>query len=90
MQAALLIIGIGYYVIAFLFAWHEGRRRTIGFIPALLIAFLIPLFGIFIIESFRLKTAGCKWCGNKYNEAEYCGVCAKNEAGELKPRSKSI
>jgi hypothetical protein len=84
METALLIIGIGYYIIAFLFAWHEGRRRTIGFIPALLIAFLIPLFGIFIIESFRLKTAGCKWCGNKYNEAEYCGVCGKNEAGELK------
>jgi len=89
MQAALLIMGIGYYVIAFLFAWHEGSRRTIGFIPALLIAFLIPLFGIFIIESFRLKTAGCKWCGNKYNEAEYCGGCGKNEAGELKLGSEN-
>ena len=89
MEPIIIIIGIGYYVIAFLFAWHEGRRRTIGFIPALLFAFLIPLFGIFIIESFRLKTAGCKWCGNKYNEAKYCGVCGKNEAGELNLGSKN-
>jgi len=58
MEPSLLVIGIGYYVIAFLFAWQEGRRRTIGFVPALIIAWLIPLFGIFIVESFRLKTAG--------------------------------
>jgi hypothetical protein len=55
MQTALLIIGIGYYVIAFLFPWHEGRRRTIGFYPALLIAFLIPLFGIFYYRRFQIK-----------------------------------
>jgi len=85
METGILVIGIGYYVIAFLFAWHEGRRRTIGFLPALIITWLIPLFGIFIIESSRLRTAGCKWCGNKYNEAEFCGLCGKNEAGELKP-----
>ena len=85
MEPGILIIGIGYYVIAFLFAWHEGRRRTIGFLPALIIAWLIPLFRIFVIESSRLRTAGCKWCGNKYNEAEYCGLCGKNGAGELKP-----
>jgi len=85
MEPGILIIGIGYYVIAFLFAWHEGRKRTIGFIPALIVTWLIPLFGIFIVESFRLKTAGCKWCGNKYNEVEFCGLCGKNGAGELKP-----
>ena len=85
METGILIIGIGYYVIAFLFAWHEGRRRTIGFLPALIIAWLIPLFGIFIVENSRLRTAGCKWCDNKYNEAEYCGLCGKNGAGELKP-----
>jgi len=38
----------------------------------------------FIIEGFRLKTAGCKWGGNKYTEAGYFGLCGKKEAGELK------
>ena len=89
MNLFIVTIGVIYYVIAFLFAWHEGRKRTIGFIPALLITFLVPLFGIFIVESFRLKTAGCKWCGNKYNEAAYCGICGKNEAGEMKPGWKN-
>ncbi|HEV8287098.1 MAG TPA: hypothetical protein VGQ09_22470 [Chitinophagaceae bacterium] len=84
MNIGITIIGIVYYIIAFLFAWTEGRKRTIGFVSALLIAFLIPFFGIFIVESFRLKNADCKWCGNKYNEAEYCGICGKNSKGEMK------
>lgn len=84
MEWGLALIGVVYYVIAFLFARHISRKRAIGFIPAILIAFLIPLFGIFILESFRLRSGGCKWCGNKYNEAAYCGICGKNEAGELK------
>lgn len=78
-----IIVIVGYYIIVF--AWHEGKRRMIGFIPALFTAFLIPLSGIFIIENSRLRTAGCRWCDNRYNEAGYRGLCGKNEAGESKP-----
>lgn len=85
LPSTITIIGIGYYIVAILFAWNEGRKRTIGFIPALLVTILLPALGILIVESFRLKNGGCKWCGNKFNEATFCGLCGKDESGTVKP-----
>ena len=64
---------------------QESKRRKINFLAALIICLITtPLFGYFIISSFRLRNPkGCKWCGNKENEAEFCGVCRKNEKGDL-------
>jgi len=42
--------------------------------------------GYFIAESSRqINARGCNWCGNKYNEAEYCGLCGKNDKGKNRP-----
>ncbi len=80
-----IIVGI-FALLAVGMAWQDGRRRTCGFLGALIICFITtPIFGYFIVLLFPLKEPkGCKWCGNKENEAEYCGVCGKNEAGELR------
>ena len=44
-----------------------------------------PFFGYIIIESFSQKKArGCKLCGNKYIESEYCGLCGKSGEGVLR------
>ena len=78
--------GIFWITMAFLYAYYEGSKRKPGFIGCLLIMLIFtPFFGYFIIESFSQKNArGCNWCGNKKNEAEYCGLCKKNELGETK------
>ena len=80
------ICGAFWITISILYAWFEGSKRRPGFVGCLLIMLLFtPFFGYFIIEAFSKKNAkGCKWCGNKYNEAEYCGLCGKNEAGEIR------
>lgn len=46
--------------------------------------FATPFFGYFIVESLANHKRPCKWCGNKDNEADFCGLCGKNEAGEFK------
>jgi hypothetical protein len=65
---------------------QESKRRRINFFFALLICIVAtPLLGYFLISMFGLRNPrGCKWCGNKDNEAEYCGICGKNEEGVLK------
>lgn len=81
------LIGFIFWVtMAILYAYHEGGKRKPGFVGCLLIMLIFtPFFGYFIIESFSQKNAkGCIWCGNKYNEAEYCGLCKKNKAGEIR------
>jgi glucan phosphoethanolaminetransferase (alkaline phosphatase superfamily) len=74
-------------VITILMCKQESKRRKVNFFVAILICILItPLFGFFVISSFKLRTPiGCKWCGNEYNEAEFCGICKKNELGNLRP-----
>jgi hypothetical protein len=74
-----------------LYAWKEGSKKRIGFTGALLIMIILtPFFGYFIIESLANKNAkGCKWCGNKRNEAEYCGLCGKNDEGITRPGFKN-
>jgi hypothetical protein len=81
------ICGIFWVTVSILYAWFEGSKRKPGFIGCLIIMLLFtPFFGYFIIESFSKKNAkGCKWCGNKYNEAVYCGMCGKNDDGDLRP-----
>lgn len=79
-------LGVVYYAIALMYTIREGSKRSIGFAGVALLVFLLPLIGIFIVESFpNTKAKGCSWCGNNYNEAAYCGLCGKNEAGEIRP-----
>lgn len=65
---------------------QESKKRKIHFIIALVLCFLLtPLIGYFIIISRPLRNSlGCKNCGNKYNEAEFCGLCKKNSEGFTK------
>jgi hypothetical protein len=83
----LIVIGSIGYLLALLMCWQESKTRRINFIVAILACILLtPLFGYFFISGFPKRNAvGCKWCGNKYNEAEYCGVCNLNAAGEYRP-----
>lgn len=77
---------IPYLFSGFYIAWAFGRPRRIGFFWSLIVCLVTsPLFGFFIVSASGIKNAkGCQWCGNTYNEAEYCGLCGKNEAGELR------
>ena len=86
MNALWMIFGISWITISILYAYFEGSKRKPGFMGCLLIMLVFtPFFGYFIIESFSQKNArGCKWCGNKYNEVEFCGICGKNETGEIR------
>ena len=80
--AILVYLGISYLV-----AEKIGKHRTLGFWNTLLLCIaLTPFLGFLIAEGFGKHNAkGCKWCGNKYNEAEYCGLCGKNDEGETEP-----
>ena len=73
---------IGYLIFAVLVSF-VGMKRRIGFWKTLLWSVILtPFIGLFIgMNSGLLDAKGCKHCGNKYNEAEFCGVCKKNEAG---------
>jgi Na+-driven multidrug efflux pump len=79
-----LIIYIG---LSFLVAHLIGRNKKIGFTNSLIICLLTsPFIGFLITEGGAAKNPrGCNWCGNKENEAEYCGLCNKNENGEIRP-----
>ena len=77
------ILSIAYLILIILMCKQESERRKINFFVAILICIIItPFFGYFVISNFGLRNPkGCKWCNNTYNEAEYCGICNKNEAG---------
>lgn len=81
------IIGIIIHVgLSYLVADKIGRNKSIGFNASFLICiFLTPFAGYLITEGSAMKNApGCTWCGNKENEAEYCGLCGKNKLGDLR------
>ena len=82
---AVLVVLI-YLLICFLNAWFIGRHKKIGFwLSFLLSFFLTPFLGFLIASGSKLKNApGCHWCGNEDNEAEHCGICFKNEHGDIK------
>lgn len=73
---------MAYIVGAFLVA-PIGKNRRIGFWKTLMWAILLsPFIAIFIaLNSGRLDARGCEYCGNHQNEAEFCGICGKNEQG---------
>jgi hypothetical protein len=75
-----------FLFILVMYCIQRGREKKIGLIGVILIMiFASPFFGYFIVESLANHKRPCKWCGNKDNEADFCGLCGKNEAGELKP-----
>lgn len=73
-------------ILTLLMCVQESKKRKIGLIPSIAICILItPIFGYFIISNRPLRNPkGCIHCNNQFNEAEYCGVCGKNELGKLK------
>jgi hypothetical protein len=78
-----ILFFLPYLFCSFYIAWIMGRQRKIGFFWSLVVCLITsPLFGFFIVGASGLKNAkGCAWCGNTYNEAEFCG---KNEEGEMR------
>lgn len=81
-----IILILIFLAFTILMCWQESKRRKIHFLIALLLCLLFtPVIGYFLISSRPLRNPrGCKYCGNMQNEAEYCGVCGKNAAGELR------
>jgi hypothetical protein len=74
-----------YFFFSYLVASTLGRTRKLGFGKSLLICLICsPFLGFLIILGWGMANPkGCKWCGNKDNEAEFCGLCGKNEHGEI-------
>lgn len=85
------VVALVFIVLTILMCWQESQRRKISFPIALILCLVAtPIFGLFIIQSRPLRNArGCSFCGNEQNEAEYCGICGKNELGELRPSKVS-
>lgn len=71
-----------YLILAILIA-PMGRKRVIGIVGAFFAAiFLTPIIGVFIVlNSPSTNPKGCFHCGNRANEAEFCGLCGKNKEG---------
>jgi hypothetical protein len=87
----MLYIGILiYFGISYLIADKIGRHKKIGFTKTLVICLIAsPFIGYLVAEGGGQKNArGCKWCDNKDNEAEFCGLCGKNENGDMRPNFK--
>jgi presenilin-like A22 family membrane protease len=86
--SVLIIIGLTLCV---LMCIQESKRRKLNIIMAFLICiFCTPLIAYFIFESLPLRNPrGCIQCNNEYNEAEFCGICGKNDAGELRAGFKA-
>lgn len=86
MIIALIIILL---VLTVLMCLQESKKRKIELLPAILICVLLsPFIGYFIISNRPLRNPkGCLHCGNEYNEVEFCGICGKNVAGELRRKS---
>ena len=63
-----------------LYCYQRGKEKKIRTLKVILIMiFATPFIGYFIVESLPNHKRPCLWCGNKLNEAEYCGLCGKNE-----------
>jgi hypothetical protein len=79
-------VGIIAWVLVFpILLGLEGQKKRIGFWPAFMLSIIItPLLAWFIVNNSAAENPiGCKHCGNTYNEVEFCGICGKNEAGEI-------
>ena len=86
MTVLFIILGTFFLLILTGFCIQKGRQKKIGTIGVVAIMILCtPFIGYFIVEALPNNKRPCKWCGNKLNEAAYCGLCKKNEAGEMRP-----
>jgi hypothetical protein len=83
----LFILGFFYIVVSVLMCIQESNNRKINFVLALILCIAItPFFAYFVFGILPARNPrGCNWCGNKKNEAEYCGLCGKNEKRDLRP-----
>jgi RsiW-degrading membrane proteinase PrsW (M82 family) len=80
-----ILFGAFFIPIFLLYCYQRGQQKKAGFIKVLLIMlFCTPFIGYWIVEALPNHKMPCTWCGNKNNEAEYCGLCGKNQMGELK------
>jgi len=78
------MIFIGHILLAFLIGF-AGMNRKMGYWGAFALALFLSFVSLVIIIGGKRKNPrGCKHCGNAENEAEYCGLCFKNEAGETR------
>lgn len=78
----LIIAGlIGAVLVGF-----AGINKKGGYWRAFLLSlFLTPVIGLFLtIGSGAKNPIGCPHCGNRENEAAFCGICGKNQEGKLK------
>lgn len=82
----LILLAVIYVTITVLMCLQESNNRKINFIVALLVSLVItPFFAYFVFGLLPARNRkGCNWCGNTKNEAEYCGLCGKNEQGDLR------
>lgn len=80
------MVNILVYIFFALLIAPIGKNRKIGFWKTFMWALLLsPFIAIFIaMSSGKLNARGCKHCGNNQNEAEFCGLCKKNEEGITK------
>jgi uncharacterized membrane protein len=87
-MSKILFISYGIVLIALsiLMCLQESRNRKINFFVAILLCLLItPFFAYFVMGLLPAHNPrGCIWCGNLFNEVEYCGICGKNDNGEFK------
>jgi hypothetical protein len=85
MNWIIILFALFFIPIFCLYCYQRGKQKKAGPIAVVLIMiFCTPFVGYWIVEAMPNHKRPCKWCNNKYNEAEYCGICGKNEAGELK------
>jgi hypothetical protein len=84
----LSVVGAIYILLSLMMCIQESRRKRINFYLALLLCiFITPFFAYLVMGMLPARyPRGCSWCGNALNEAEYCGLCGKNEKGEFRPR----
>jgi hypothetical protein len=83
--------GILLYVsIAFLVGL-AGLNKKGGFWRAFIIGLLLtPIVSLILVSgSGSNNPRGCEHCGNKKNEALFCGLCKKNEEGLIQEEVKS-
>ncbi len=86
----LYICGFFYLAASYVISDKIGRHKKLGFAQSFLICIIAtPFLGFLFVEgSASRNPPGCKWCGNKENEAVFCGICGKNEVGELRTNFK--
>ncbi|MCZ4408875.1 hypothetical protein O3Q51_08655 [Cryomorphaceae bacterium 1068] len=74
---------IAFWIILAVLVGFAGTNRKGGFWLAFFLGLVLsPLVGLIVVMTLAKKNAkGCAHCGNEYNEAEYCGLCKKNDQG---------